>query len=75
MDKQFTRKEIKSNIQRLRRSIISRKIKKSEIHYQVYDLQQFVGTTDSNENDGGEFARCQLFKLVEELMIRTDLPN
>jgi hypothetical protein len=39
MDKQFTRKEIKANIQRLRRSIISRKIKKSEIHYQVYDLQ------------------------------------
>ncbi len=75
MNKQFTRKEIKENIQRLRRSIISRKIKKSEIHYQVYELQQFVTTTDSNENDGGEFARAQLFKLVEELMMRTDLPQ
>jgi len=71
----MTRTEIKNNIQKLRKSIITRRIPKSQLYYQFYELQQFVKTTDDNENDGGEFARERLRRLMEELMLRTDLPD
>jgi hypothetical protein len=71
----MTKTEIKKNIQKLRKSIITRHIPKSQLHYQFYELQQFVTTTDSTENDGGDYARNRLFRLMEEMMVRTDLPD